>query len=232
MSKANPQGSSKSPQELQRLLYHSLKVVYPMHRVERWMKSYETAATYSINKDYLLSDRKITVLQETEEDPIAKPKKRFPKGIHCFLEIRHGLELTPELGIHARIIHSDYINLYRQCFGASTSMVTIQDREELLKVYQLSFFRSPPYFPSLKIYEPVLIADDGEEQNKLLIKDLNEKLDKGRPVVIYCENPYDCRTVYADLDEEFGFDEVTIVQTFHEFTRNEDEEEGDSRVKI
>ncbi len=223
----NKNGTSKSKEELQRILYQALKVVYPFHRLERWMKSYEIAATYSINKDYLVGDQKITVLQETEEDPIEKPGKRFPKGIHCFLEIRHNINPIPELGIHTRVFHADFINLYRQCFGASTSMVTVLDRDELLKVYQLSHFRSPLYFQNQKVFEPVLIAENGEEQNKLLIKELNEKLEKGRPVVIYCENPYDCRTIYADLDEEFGYDDETIVQTFHEFTRTEDEQLGD-----
>ncbi len=191
-SEAHPSASA-----LQAIIKDKIRKEYPLEQVETWISSASQAQDYELGKDYTISKGKIVIVDYRNTGQLVHGS-RWHKGIHSFLEVKHGLKVRPEDGTCLQVTHYQYFNMYRYLFGLTGTLGNEPERDLLKMFYNIDLVDSPPYHPSIKKPEEHLIVLK-DQVSETLKKDVTEKVSQGRPVLIICETINASKELYKLL---------------------------------
>ncbi len=179
--------------------------------IEDWYNSYQCAASLTLGKHYVIKAGD-TELEQKDSNTRSVPGicivdykhtgqvqegRRWNKGLHSFLEIKHHLKIKKDFLTSCCISHPSYFNQYAILFGLTGTVGMISDREELIKIYGVTTYDSPPYHPSQKKQEKTIVTQDRETQLQAIVNAMLLVVAEERPVLILCETINDSNQLYA-----------------------------------
>jgi len=168
-------------------------------RLTQYLKSAKKAMnTCHEKQDYVIKPiRRVTVqgYEEINSIVIMDPKNtgrdcegsEWQHGLHQFLQVKHGLTITPEALTAASLGHPTYFRGYRRIVGLTGTIGEPVEREEIKKIYDVETFDVPPFVPSLRQRLPSQLCTSEMTHFKTLLESYKTMQAKNRPVLILFE---------------------------------------------
>jgi len=148
-----------------------------VHHLE---KSVQAEALYTKDKDYVVRDNKVVIVDEFTGR--MQPGRRWSDGLHQAIEAKEGVIIGKESRTMASITYQNYFRLYKKLSGMTGTAKT--SSEEFLKVYGLDVVEIPTNKEVQRIDGGDLIFQSDEGKYKALAKEIKERHRKGQPVLI------------------------------------------------
>ena len=150
----------------------------------RYVHHLETAtrakALYEINKDYVVKDGEIIIVDEFTGR--LQPGRRWSEGLHQAIESKEGVKIQKESRTYASITYQNYFRMYAKLSGMTGTALT--SSEEFFKVYHMDTIPVPTNKPSQRKDSNDLIFQTEQGKFKALAKMVKEKNKAGQPVLI------------------------------------------------
>ncbi len=150
----------------------------------RYVHHLETAtrakALYEINKDYVVKDGEIIIVDEFTGR--LQPGRRWSEGLHQAIESKEGVKIQKESRTYASITYQNYFRMYAKLSGMTGTALT--SSEEFFKVYHMDTIPVPTNKPSARTDNNDLIFQTEQGKFKALAKMVKEKNKAGQPVLI------------------------------------------------
>jgi preprotein translocase subunit SecA len=127
---------------------------------------------------------------------------RWSRGIHEFLEAKHGLFIADESLTAAAIARSVHLRSYPNIFGLTGTIGTKTERKEIETVYQIGNFDVPPHKPSRqKTLDPIHV-NTKDEHYAMILKDIQDRQAEERPSLIVVQTIKESDRLAAYLKEQ------------------------------
>ena len=150
----------------------------------RYVHHLETAtrakALYEINKDYVVKDDEIIIVDEFTGR--LQPGRRWSEGLHQAIESKEGVKIQKESRTYASITFQNYFRMYKTLSGMTGTALT--SSEEFFKVYHMDTIPVPTNVPGKRKDYNDLIFQTEQGKFKALAKMVKEKHKAGQPVLI------------------------------------------------
>lgn len=178
------QGLNKISEKLKKLnVIKEEKEIYFPENLELF-NLIQTAANvefaYFLNKDYIIKDGKIIIIDQMTGR--MQEGRSWSNGVHQAIEIKEGVELTPQNKTIATTTYQHYFNKYDKLAGMTGTADT--EANEFLTVYNLETFIIPT---NKKVQRKDYIDRvflTAEQRDKIFLEIVKEEHKKGRPILI------------------------------------------------
>jgi hypothetical protein len=165
--------------------------IFTKKNVKDWHSSALTAHTYKEDVQYVLTDNDgqlIVEIVDYKNTGQIFAGSRWDKGMHSFIEAKHGLKPQEDNLTIGSISHVDYFNKYRRLYGVTGTSGGLTAQKELESLYKVSLYHSPTYRPSLKKeLTSILTYSDEQFQNELQ-QIISKTSESGRPILLMFES--------------------------------------------
>lgn len=159
-------------QQFLQKLTKSKEVLIPVHledfvrsQIDNWCQSAISAGVcYELNKDYIVTtneqDDLIIAPVDYQNTGVIHPDTSWDNGLHQFLQIKHGLKITPEQFMTCYISNIAYFSRYGTHLYGLTGTIGEKQAQDLLKhIYPIDIVWLPTYKPKRFIeLQPLLVA--------------------------------------------------------------------------
>lgn len=158
-----------------------------------WAQSAVMASeTIQLNKDYVLSvdDKGNTTVAPIDfrNTGVTQLKSAWTNGLHQFLQIKHGLALTPETLTTSFISNRGYLSRYGHHVLGVTGTLGGEDSQSLLtELYLLDLVFVPTFKVKQLQMMPGILAEHEEAWVNAIVESAKEQVAIGRAVLILCE---------------------------------------------
>jgi preprotein translocase subunit SecA len=178
----------KIPEDSRHLIDDYPEIFVPSHqkhfihenRIEKWIES----AIYAKfqceeGRDYIITHNKIQIVDAANTGIVCNGMT-WCDGVHQFLQIKHGLEITSEQLTVCFISNVDFIRRYKGNIYGLTGTLGGDDTKKFLKeTYDIDFVVVPPFRrKKLKVLQPVKLVKESEWQQYVITSSLRH-LEKG-----------------------------------------------------
>uniref|UniRef100_A0A914QLI7 Chloroplast protein-transporting ATPase n=1 Tax=Panagrolaimus davidi TaxID=227884 RepID=A0A914QLI7_9BILA len=116
------------------------------------------------------------------------PTTQWTKGLHQFLQLKHGLRLTPVSTKAVYISNVSYLKKYDCIFGFSGTLGAEAEKEELIEFYDLKCITIPPSFPKQFYEEPAILTNSDESYIMEIFNTLNNLMKSGRSALVIADS--------------------------------------------
>ncbi len=194
--------------------------------LKRWYQSAHTALHEKMeNRDYVIQPKREQKKNDTLEITIVdyantgrtNQGSQWQHGIHQFLQIKHGLKLTPPSKTAASISHPAYFNQYQYILGLAGTMGEKTEREEIQTIYGVDSFDAPPTFPSQRIRHSDYLTLDRKAKWTLIFEELTTIQKRGQPALV----------LFKTIDESNAFGEFLRTKQIKHQLLNETQKEAE-----
>ncbi|CAD8112044.1 unnamed protein product [Paramecium primaurelia] len=184
---------------------------------------------YHENQHYLIDNNNVRIIDYQNTGVVHKNNTQWQKGLHQFIQLKHGLSITP-LKISTKLLSNvGFFNRYKHQLLGLTGTLGSQITQNLLaKKYNVDFVFMPPYKQSLLKVEPGIAAQGENEWFEEISKGVLQQLEKKRAVLIinrtiedvhkiegYLKNYNIKSTTYVDdnqqISKEIGPNQIIIA---------------------
>ncbi len=137
-------------------------------------------ANYKKDIHYIVKDDEVVIVDEFTGRLM--PGRRFSEGIHQAIEAKEGTEIKRESQTLATITFQNLFRMYDKLSGMTGTAAT--EAEEFSKIYELDVVEIPTNKPigRLDSVDKVYKSEKGKLMS--VIKDIQEKAEKGQPVLV------------------------------------------------
>ena len=135
---------------------------------------------FARDKDYLVKDGKVQIIDEYTGRLMED--RSWERGLHQFIELKEGCEMTTIRETLARISYQRFFRKYKLLAGMTGTAREVA--EELYYVYGLKVITVPTNEPLKRSYLPDKILPTANEKWETIIKEVKKLHDMGRPVLI------------------------------------------------
>ncbi len=181
------------------ILYKMDRYFQDLKHLEIYIKNALNAIHYKkLNIDYIIFKDKITII-----DPHTGRllwSRNWDGGLHQFVEIKEGLNKTPNNILASTIGLSNFMKQYQKLSGI-TGTIGNSDNE-FSEVYSLRSIRIPWHHPFIRNDLPDKIFLSNKEKIMALVTEAREEQKKGRPVLIGTKDVAESILVSSYLKEE------------------------------
>lgn len=197
--------------------------------LKRWYQSAHTALHEKMeNRDYVIQPKKdkktnnhpehleITIIDYANTGR-ANQGSQWQHGVHQFLQIKHGLKLSPPSKTAASISHPAYFNQYQYILGLTGTMGEQTEREEIQTIYGVDSFDAPPTFPSQRKRHSDYLVLDREAKWTLILEELVAIQKKGQPALV----------LFKTIEESNAFGEFLRKKQIKHQLLNETQKEAE-----
>lgn len=133
------------------------------------------------DKDYVVTrDGEIVIVDEFTGRLLAG--RRYNEGLHQAIEAKEGVEVQEESMTLATISFQNYFRLYEKLSGMTGTAMT--EAEEFHQIYKLDVVTIPTNRPIKRVDKPDRIYRSEVGKFKSIIKEVQDRQDKGQPVLI------------------------------------------------
>ena len=157
-------------------LYDSVAVNY-VHQLEKALQAKEL---YHRDKDYLVADGEVRNV-----DPFTgriMEGRRWSDGLHQAVEAKERVRIQEENHTWATVTLQNYFRMYDKLAGMTGTAET--EAAEFASTYQLHVVPIPTHRPMVRADEPDLIFKTEAAKFDLVVADLEERFEKGQPVLV------------------------------------------------
>ena len=168
-------------------------VPYAKHQCNRWAQSaFEAKFIYKLNHHYLISkdnkgiDRIVPI--DYSGTGVLQANTSWGDGLHQFLQIKEGLQLTTETVMTNFMSFKALIDRYgKRIFGLTGTVGSDVTRKQLGKIYNIDFVIIPRFKHEHFQELPTIVCDTTEEWEHHVIQTTLTEAEKGRAVLNICE---------------------------------------------
>jgi SecA DEAD-like domain/SecA preprotein cross-linking domain len=160
-------------------------------KLTSWLAS-SKHALYELNEniDYVVQikegQRQIAIIDFSNTGRILEGN-RWSKGIHEFLEVKHGIVPKKESYTPLVLSHPVYYSMYKKIIGLSGTLGSREDRGEIEEIYHLTCFDVPTYLSPKRIDKPPVVVPSKAVHIEAIKNSIIEKMSAQRPVLVLCE---------------------------------------------
>jgi preprotein translocase subunit SecA len=170
-------------------------------RLEEWSKSAIFAKTKCIeNRHYIINEGKIENVDYRNTGIIQK-NTTLDNGVHQFLQLKHGLKITPENITTNYLSNVGFFKRYeKQIYGLTGTLGSESAKDKLAGIYKVDFVEIPPFTPRRfdKLDDIITCSQDDWHGN--ILESIEYHLKNKKAVLVICESI----RVVNDLEVEVG----------------------------
>lgn len=188
-----------------------LREVVCKTQLNKWVaRAIAAKFDYIIKKNYILDDNKIKIV-DANNTGVIQQSMRWSDGLHQFLEIKHGTNITPERLTSNFISNVSFFRRYRpKIYGLSGTLGCQGTKKLLAKTYDLDFIIVPPFkFKQHKEIKPIIV-NNRDDWHREIVKSSLRKLCNRRAVLIIMEYIHETEAIEKIFVDEFGYDERKV----------------------
>ncbi|NCF70136.1 MAG: preprotein translocase subunit SecA [Chlamydiales bacterium] len=134
--------------------------------------------------DYIIQNNKVVIIDENTGRP--QPGRRFSDGLHQAIEAKESVSIQQETQTYATITLQNYFRLYEKLAGMSGTAVT--EAQELKETYDLEVYSIPTHKKCQRSDANDEIYMTEREKYQAILKEIREKHDKNRPILVGTES--------------------------------------------
>jgi len=153
------------------------KGVLYVHHLENALKAHYL---FLKDRNYIVKDGRVIIVDEFTGRLL--PDRRYSGGLHQALEAKERVPIKEESRTVATITLQNYFRMYHKISGMTGTAWTSQ--EEFKKVYNLEVVVIPTNKPMIRKDLPDRIYKNYEAKLKAVVKEVQERYQKGQPVLI------------------------------------------------
>ncbi len=148
-----------------------------LHHVHAALKAH---ALFKRDVDYMVTNGEIVIVDE--HTGRAMPGRRWSEGIHQAVEAKEGVNIQNESQTLASTTFQNYFRLYNKLAGMTGTADT--EAFEFRQIYGLDVVVIPTHKPMVRDDQNDLIYLTLEDKFDAIVEDINERIDKGQPVLV------------------------------------------------
>ncbi|MFA5720096.1 MAG: preprotein translocase subunit SecA [Acholeplasmataceae bacterium] len=171
------QGITKAEQVFSLENLYDIKNVNLVHHINNALRS-----NYLMfrNKDYMVADNQVLIIDQFTGRVL--PGRQFSEGLHQALEAKENVEIKKETITVATITYQNFFRMYKKLSGMTGTAKT--EEEEFREIYNMYVVEVPTNEPMIRIDAPDYLFATLEEKYEALIDDVEERHQKGQPILI------------------------------------------------
>ncbi|MGL4989891.1 MAG: helicase-related protein [Sarcina sp.] len=150
------------------------------------------------DKDYIIKNEEI-ILIDNNTGRLAQGRK-LSDALHQSIEAKEKIEITNDTITNASITYQNFFKLYNKLSGMSGTVAT--EEAEFKNFYNLDIVNIPTNKPIMRIDRPDIVCNDKEERNNLLLKEIKNLNDIGRPILIATSNVEESENISNFLNDK------------------------------
>uniref|UniRef100_A0A914QT27 Uncharacterized protein n=1 Tax=Panagrolaimus davidi TaxID=227884 RepID=A0A914QT27_9BILA len=192
------------PLHLHKFVKHHLKEFIKNAKLAMYMEEGIQYLVHMIaSNDTISYEPKIIIIDQSTG--VDMPSTQWSNGLQQFLQLKHGLRLTP-VSLKAVYISSlKYFQKFKQIYGFSGTLGSRKERLQLYDKYNVDLKLVPSSLPNLFYEEPPIITTvkNGCKHSHVnkIFDSINKKLDDNRSVLIICESIKQVDELSAEIKE-------------------------------
>ncbi|CAG8750532.1 4687_t:CDS:2 [Gigaspora margarita] len=162
-----------------------------------------------------------------ESTGIVQEHETYSDGLHQFLQIKHGLKLTPESVPTSFISNLGYFKKYGAKIYGMTGTVGSEAEQDLLSsIYEIDFGFIPTY--KEKQFKEIegIVASNNYEWLLNVSNNIVQEVEKGRSVLVICETIENVKTIYDILIKVYPKRNIRL------YSRNDNDECSAVKEKV
>ncbi len=148
-----------------------------VHQLQVALKA---AVLYHRDKDYIIQDGEIKIVDEFTGRVLEG--RRWSEGIHQAVEAKEGVKIKEENQTLATITLQNYFRMYDKLSGMTGTAQT--EAAELMNTYNLQVVPIPTNREMVRLDQADLIFKTEAAKFDAVVKDLEERHEKGQPVLV------------------------------------------------
>ncbi len=150
------------------------------HREELVTQALQALHLYEKDRDYLVKDRKIQIVDEYTGRLMAD--RSWERGLHQLIEVKEGCEVTARNETLARISYQRFFRRYHHVAGMTGTAREVAN--ELWSVYRLKVVTIPTHKPLVRNALQGKVFRNEREKWIAVVNRIKELNEKGRPVLV------------------------------------------------
>jgi len=135
---------------------------------------------FKLDKDYVVMNGEVLIVDEHTGRILSG--RRYSEGLHQAIEAKESVEVKAENQTLATITLQNYFRLYDKLGGMTGTAMT--EAAEFHQIYKLGVVPIPTNRPMIRADEPDLVYRSEEAKFTAVAVDLEERHDKGQPVLV------------------------------------------------
>lgn len=171
------QGISKAEQIFSLENLYDIKNVSLVHHINNALR-----ANYIMDKDkdYMVRDNAVLIIDQFTGRVL--PGRQFSEGLHQALEAKERVAIKKETITVATITYQNFFRMYKKLSGMTGTAKT--EEEEFRDIYNMYVVEIPTNKPVVREDAPDFLFATLEEKYASLIKDVEERHQKGQPILL------------------------------------------------
>jgi len=153
------------------------KGITEVHHIEQALRA---KACYEKDVDYVVKDGEVIIVDEFTGRLM--PGRRYSEGLHQAIEAKEGVKIRRESKTMATITFQNYFRMYQKLAGMTGTALT--EAEEFAKIYALEVLPIPTHKEVIRQDHADLIFKNEKGKFQAIAKVVQEKYEKGQPVLI------------------------------------------------
>ena len=152
---------------------------------------------FRLGHEYIIDEGKVVIVDESTGRLM--PDRSWRGGVHQAVEVKEGLEPTPNKATFARLSFQRFFRLYKNIAG-----MTGTGREasrEFWQIYQLPVTFIPTHRPCLRKYEKPRIYKTKAEKWREVVDEIKRGHESGRPLLVGTRNIQDSESLSEMLGD-------------------------------
>lgn len=148
-----------------------------VHHIEQSLKA---EALFTRDKDYVVSDDEIVIVDEFTGRMLAG--RRYSEGLHQAIEAKEGVVVQAESQTLATITFQNFFRLYSKLSGMTGTAQT--EAEEFAKIYKLEVTQVPTHRPMIRRDLKDRIFKSEIAKFDAVVKEVQERISNNQPVLL------------------------------------------------
>jgi preprotein translocase subunit SecA len=148
--------------------------------VNHLIQSLKAESLYKRDVDYAVVDGEVKIIDEFTGRIL--DGRRWSEGLHQAVEAKEGVSIREENQTLATITLQNYFRMYDKLAGMTGTALT--EATEFMKIYKLPVVEIPTNRPMIRADQNDQIFKTKNGKWKALVRELQERHDKGQPVLV------------------------------------------------
>src|SRR5918912_306235 len=148
--------------------------------VNHLIQSLKAEALYKRDVDYAVIDGEVKIIDEFTGRILEG--RRWSEGLHQAVEAKEGVAIQEENQTVATIPYQNYFRRYDKLAGMTGTALT--EATEFMKIYKLQVVEIPTNRPMVRKDQNDLVYKTKEGKWGAVIREIKERHDKGKPVLV------------------------------------------------
>ena len=170
--------------------------------IDTWVRSAIKSKELVNKHEYFVKEGKVIKVDNKNTGAI-QASMVLPNGIHQFIQVREGVEVTDEnmTGGFSSVLA--FFQLYNRKIGLTGTIGEVDDRREFDVCYSLNFFYIPPSSVSKRTDSTIVLASTSEEEwlSAVLSSARRESQQNQRPVLVISDSIRDAELIHSSLGD-------------------------------